>query len=60
MTRLCSGKFIAHCSNLFVVDMEEHFSLIQEVFEVSSGTRTWPGFFLMSVGDFFLRLLDAK
>lgn len=54
---MCSGKLIAH---LFVVGMEGHFSLIQEMFEVSSGTRAWPGFFLMSVGDLFLRLLDAK
>lgn len=58
--QMCSGKLIADCSHFFVVDMKGHFSLIQEVFEVSSGARTWPGFFLMSVGDFFPRLLDAK
>lgn len=58
--QMCSGNLIAHCSYLFVVDMKGHFSLIQEMFEVSSGTRTWPVFFLMSVGDFFPRLLDAK
>lgn len=33
---------------------------MQEMFEVGSGARTWPGFFLVSAGDFFPRLLDAK
>lgn len=57
---MCAGKLMAYWNHWFLADTKGHFSLIQEVFEISTETRFWPDFFLMNVGDFFLRLLDAK
>ena len=58
--QMCAGKLMVYCNHLFLVDIKGRFSLTQDVFEISPETRIWPDFFLMNVGNFFLRLLDGK
>jgi len=57
---MCAGKPMGYCNGLFLFDVKGLFSLVREVFEMSTETQIWPDFFLMNVSDCFLRLLYAK